>query len=357
MVNSSQSKRIFYFDALRAVAILFVVLLHVTGHLGEMMNYNVSTIYSFSGLFETFGNNFFKIGVDLFFMLSGALLLGRDWDIRGFLSKRIPRIAKPFVFWSLVFSVMLFVVSYVIPSLNLVDQHGIYGFLKVFWDTLMFKAPGSAVYWFFWTMLGVYLAMPILNKWIKHSELSELEYFLVIWIVSTLFDYTLMVECPVKLSYFTSPFGLVVLGYYLRYTERKVFNNALIALALIIVPAIVMFVYSCSVVDTNILFTFHRYAILPIIEVIGVFCLFKTSKYLNNPNDFIKRFVSSIAMCSYGMYLIHSQLIMVFRKVLHVSFNFTIDYLILFFVGFILSWFIIYILSKIPYVNEFVGVK
>ena len=123
MSNSSQSKHIFYLDALRAFAILCVVLLHVTGHLGEMMHYNISTIYSFSGLFETFGNNFFRIGVDLFLMLSGALLLGRDWNIKSFLYKRVPRIAKPFVFWSLIFSVMLFAVSYVVPSVNLVNQY------------------------------------------------------------------------------------------------------------------------------------------------------------------------------------------------------------------------------------------
>ncbi len=357
MDNSNKSKHIFYFDALRALAILFVVLLHVTGHLGEMMNYNVSTIYSFSGLFETFSNNFFRIGVDLFFMLSGALLLGRDWDIKSFLSRRISRIAKPFVFWSLIFTIMIFAGSYFIPSLNLVSEIGFYGFLNTFWNTLMCNAPGSAVYWFFWAMIGIYLIMPVLNKWIKNSELSELEYFLVIWIVATLFEYSLMMDCPIKLSYFTSPIGFVVLGYYLRYTKRKIFNNAVTSSLLILIPAIVMTIYSYMVVDTTILFTFDKYAILPIIEAVGVFCLFKSSKYLNNPSDSVKKIVSSVAFCSYGIYLIHSQIIMVFRKVLHVSFNFTVDYIVLFLVGFALSWLIIIILAKIPYIDEYVGVK
>lgn len=84
---NNKSGRIFYFDALRAFAILCVVLLHVTGHLGEIMNYNVHTIYSFSGIYETFANNFFRIGVDLFLMLSGALLLGRNMDALSFFKK------------------------------------------------------------------------------------------------------------------------------------------------------------------------------------------------------------------------------------------------------------------------------
>lgn len=356
MDNSNSSKHIFYFDALRALAILFVVLLHVTGHLGELMNYNSLTIYSFSGLYETFANNFFRIGIDLFFMLSGALLLGRDWDIKGFLSKRIPRIAKPFIFWSFVFTIMLFVVSYY-SNANYVTDFGIYGFLNVFWETLRCKAPGSAVYWFFWTMLGVYLFMPVLNRWIKNSELGELEYFLVIWIVTTVFEYSLMMDCPIKLSYFVSPVGLVVLGYYLRHTERKIFNNWIFSILLVVIPAVVMTIYSYSVVDTKILFTFHRYSIPVIMEAIGVFCLFKTCNFLNSPNEIIGKIVSSIAMCSYGMYLIHSQIIMVFRKILHVSFNFTLEYIVLFLVGFVLSWIIICILSKLPYIDEFIGVR
>lgn len=88
-----------------------------------------------------------------------------------------------------------------------------------------------------------------------------------------------------------------------------------------------------------------------------MYCLFKTSRLLNNPNDSIRKAVSSIAISSYGIYLIHSQLIMVVRKVLHVSFDFKLEYMILFFVGFVISWIVIYILAKIPFLDEWVGVK
>lgn len=357
MTNSTKSKRIFYFDALRALAILCVVLLHVTGHLGELMAYNGSTIYSLSGFFELFANNFFRIGVDLFLMLSGALLLGRNWNIRDFLSKRLTRIIKPFVFWSLIFTIILMLVSFFIPSLDFVNDFGIYGFLNLFWNTLMCKAPGSAVYWFFWMMFGVYLIMPIFNKWISHSNFSEIEYFLVIWLISTFFDYTLMMDCPIKLSYFTSPIGLVILGYYLRYTDREIFNNPLIALMMIVISNILMLSYSYIVADTTVLFGFHRYSILEIIEVVGVFCLFKTSTFLNNPSYAVQRLVSSIAICSYGIYLTHSQIIMATRKILHISLNFTAEYILLFTVGFILPWALIYILSNIPFLDEYIGVK
>ncbi|MEE0936112.1 MAG: acyltransferase [Methanobrevibacter sp.] len=354
----TQSKRIFYFDYLRMMAILCVVLLHVGCHIEEMMNFNVSTIYSLSGFLLIFSKNFFTIGVDLFLILSGALLLGRDWDLKGFLSKRIPRIVKPFLLWSLIFSIVLIVSSYFIPSIDFVNKFDMINLLKVFWDTLMFKAPGSAVYWFFWMMLGVYLAMPILNKWIRDSELYELEYFLVIWVVSTIFAYTLIQPFPIELTYFTSPIGFVVLGYYLRYTERKVFNSSIIAILLIVISNVIMFAYAYYAVGHDVSFYFHRYSILEIMLAIGVFCLFKTTSIFNNPkNNIVRKIVPSISMCSYGMYLIHSQIIMVTRKVLHFSSNYALEYVILLIVGFVGSWIIILILSEIPYIEDYVGVK
>ena len=356
-MDNSNSKRIFYFDALRAIAILCVVLLHVTGHLGEMMNYNIITIYSFSGAFEIFANNFFRIGIALFLMLSGALLLGRDWDIKSFFSKRIPRIAKPFVFWSVIFSLMLILASYFIPSIDFVSKFGILDMLTVFLDTLTCQAPGSAVYWFFWMMLAMYIIMPIFNKWINSTDLSKIERFLIIWMIYIIATHSLMLPIPEIVSFFISPIGFVVLGYYLRYSERRLFNNSIVALIFIIVPSILMMAYSYSVVDTKILFVFHRYSILVMMEAIGVFCLFKTNSFLNNPGNGLKKVVSSIAMCSYGMYLIHSQLIMVTRKIFHLSLGFSAEYILLFIVGFIFSWIIIYILSRMPFIDDYIGVK
>lgn len=354
-MDSINSRRIFYFDGIRATAILCVVLLHVTGHLDEIMNYDLSTFYSSSGLFVMFAGNFFRIGIALFLMLSGALLLGRDWGIKSFFHKRIPRIARPFLFWSFVFSLILILSSYLLPNIDFVTQFGVMDMVMVFVDTLLCKAPGSEVYWFVWMMLAMYILMPIVNKWVNSTDLSKIEYFLIVWTVYIVAAHTLMFPIPEFLSFFLSPIGFVVLGYYLRHNEREIFNNSLIATILIIVPAALMMIYSYNVVDEAMMFVFSRYSILVMIEAVGVFCLFKTSPLLNDPRDEVKNAVSSIAVCSYGMYLIHGQMIMVTRRILH--FNFAFDYIIFFIVGFILSWIIIYILAKIPVINDYIGVK
>lgn len=354
---TSNPSRIFYFDVLRAVAILCVVLLHVTGHLAEMMNYNIVTIYSASGIFETFANNFFRIGIALFMMLSGALLLGRKWDVKEFYIKRFTRISKPFLFWALIFSIVLMLASYFISGVSFVKHFSAIDFVTLFFQTLACKAPGSAVYWFFWMLVGVYLVMPLLNRWINGTDFSKIEYFLIIWAIYIIAVHSFMIPVPWILSFLISPIGFAVLGYYLRYTERKIFNNSLIAWILIIVPAILMLLYSYSIVNSTILFVFDRYSLPVMIEAIGVFCLFKSSSRVNNLPVSFNKIITSIAFCSYGMYLIHSHIIMVVRKVLHISFNFTADYIILFIAGFVMSWAIIYILAKLPLLDDFVGVK
>jgi len=307
---------------------------------------------------EMFTNNSFRIGVSLFLMLSGALSLGRDWQIKDFLAKRLPRIIKPFAFWAIAGTLIMITATYFIPQIAFVNDFSIQSILTTIYNTFICESPSFSHYWFFWMILGTYLIMPIFNRWLANSELWEAEYFLAFWVINTIFDYTLMMDCPVKLSYFSSPIALVVLGYYLRHTKREVFNHKLVAILMIIIPMFIMLYYSYDVLATDPLFRFNRYSILLIIEVTGVFCLFKTSEHLKNPNKYFKIFITAVASCSYGMYLTHCMFIHFFGKLAQ---NITIPmptvYVILLLAAFFGSLGLIYILGRIPYVQDFVGVK
>ncbi len=356
--NKKKSKRIFYFDALRATAILCVIIIHTTGFMDNIFTFTPEIFYTKMGFWDLFAHNTFRIGVDLFLMLSGALSLGRDWKIRDFLGKRIPRIVEPYVFWAIVCSLILITLTFLFPQIKFIKDFSVMGILTIIYKAFLFSAPSFKAYWFFWMILGTYLIMPIFNKWLYNADLKEAEYFLAIWIVSTIFEYTLMTECPVKLSYFTSPIGIVVLGYYLRHTKRKIFNNKYLALLMIIIPAVIMVVYSYSMLDTTMFFKFNRYSILMIIEVTGVFCLFKCSSLLKNPNRYFKKFITAVAACSYGMYLTHCMFIYALGKLLPrgVLGHFA-TYTFLLLSAFFGSLALIYILGKIPVVSDFVGIK
>ena len=349
---TSKTGRIFYFDALRVLAILFVISLHATGHLAEIFPFSIDNIYTFRGFFASFAPNFLRIGVDLFLMLSGALLLGREWTYAGFLKKRLPRLVKPFIFWSLIFTVMLVLASYLMPGLNFIAHFTVTDILMLFWDTITCRAPGSVVYWFFWMMLGVYLMIPLFNRWIVKTDFRKIEYFLILWTVYIFFAYTMMLPIPYPILFFFTPMGFVVLGYYLRYTERKIFKNTLLMWCLVIIPSALMVMYAYALVDIDLLFIFERYSIPVMLVAAGVFSLFKNSKRLDNIPEKFKSVISSIAICSYGMYLTHGQIMMVIRKIIPMPANYPMDFIILFIGGFFLSWIVIFIMAKIPLIKD-----
>ena len=359
-------KRIFYFDALRALAIIAVIVIHVWAQTYTLVAGEWPHL-TFSWFFSDVCGVCFRFGVDLFLMLSGALSLGRVWDIKSFLGKRIPRIVEPFIFWGIILSIFIIVCSYLFPTVvpivktfdfNTISNYIINAFLS--------KSKGFVPYWFFWMILGTYLIMPIFNKWLLHSDLKEAEYFLCFWIITTIFDFTLNQSFPVKLSYFTSPIGLVVLGYYLRHTERKIFNNLYVPIILMLIGAIPAIIISYMFSNPSTVYHFDRYSIFMILEVAGVFLLFKNLgnvdldiKFFTNPNGIFRKAIFSLAKYSYGFYLLHCPVltVMVLFLKTYTNLNFKPLFLVSF-VGIIaICWIIMALLNRIPYVNKVIGAK
>ena len=358
----TKSKRIFYFDALRALAIICVIVVHVYAVTRTHVMAEYGLIPSFGWFFSQTLGNCFRIGVDLFLMLAGALSLGRVWTIRNFLGKRIPRIVSPFIFWGLILSAVGILLSYYY-GFKFISSFDPYSILKFIYGAFMSTSPGFTPYWFFWMILGTYLIMPIFNKWLANSELYEAEYFLVIWLVTCLFDFTLGVTFPIKLSYFTSPIGLVVLGYYLRHTERKILNNPYFDLCLIILSAIAMLVIAWYLSSPKEMYTLNRYSLPMAIEVMGVFLLFKNFNKFNINFDRIKpienafrKLVAYLARYSYGIYLIQGMFLCIYAKILPYQ-GFYIHVIIMFILIVASSLITMHILNYMPYVKDVIGAK
>ena len=364
-VGKKKSKRIFYFDALRALAVISVILFHVFNYSKGMavMGYPFTWNWFFADIMGTC----FRCGVDLFLMLSGALSLGRVWDIKSFLGKRLPRITLPFLFWGFVLSLFLAIISIMFPSfIDVFNPHSIMGFFNYLYNSYMANHTGFTPYWFFWMILGTYLIMPVLNKWLYNSDLTEAEYFLGIWLITCLFDYTLMIKFPVKLTYFTGPIGMVVLGYYLRHTKRRIFNSFHTAFLIMAIGALLMLLISHMLSTTNAFYIFSRYNILLVIEVTGIFLLFKNFSnsnldlhidFFENPNRVYKKTIFSIAKYSYGIYLVHRVVLILLGRIFQNIIPYKGFILILFIGSLGISMIILSILNRVPYVNQVIGAK
>ena len=363
-MSVNKSNRIFYFDALRALAIFCVICIHIYAEIQKGVMPDYGLIPSYKWFYAQFMGNCLRIGVPLFLMISGALLLGRKESVKEFLSKRIPRIVVPFLFWGLILTMLLVLLSY-FTDLTYIRTFDAFHILRLLFRDYIAQGRSFAPYWFFWTILGLYLIMPIINKWLDNSKLNEAEYFLVIWLIACLFIYTFKIDLPINLTYFVGPIGYIVLGYYLRHTERKILNNPYFDIFLILISAVSMIFFSWYFSSTETVYNFDIYTILVIGEATGVFLLFKNFykfnlklNFIRNPHSIVNKLIMAMAKYSYGIYLTHATIIVIFVDAIdgfgfHVN-GFTISMLV---IALFVTLAIMFILDKIPVINQLIGSK
>ncbi len=164
---------------------------------------------------QTIYQSFVILGVPLFVMLSGALLLqpskGNE-PIRVFLKKRLSRIGLAFLFWSVIY----FAWSYYVNHEALTVYSVIQSFLS-----------GGAYYhfWFIYLIMGLYLITPILRIVVAHANRSILRYLLILWFIAAsllpLLHLITNFTVDSNLFLFSGWLGYFILGIYLMGTQQK----------------------------------------------------------------------------------------------------------------------------------------
>lgn len=334
-------KRIFYMDELRALAILGVILMHTTSTYRPFIYNNLKL--GIPGILNALG----CIGIPIFFMLSGALLLNRNYTISEFFKKRYTRILLPFIFYI----VITLILEYFVLGSNTKQL------IKIFFGDDRYT-------WFVWVIMGIYLFLPVVNSFIKEYGFRGAEYFIGIWLITIILNtFGYYPFHRFELSYFAQFIGYCVLGYYLANKEFKITQKRII---LLIVISIVSWIFYYMMTKYNMIAN-SAYLCLPlVITSIGVFLLFKAiSSYSENNSKssiskihkkiemgVIGKIILSISICSYGMYFLNSLLIK-FYKLLDIH---SLKMLPVLFIGIVfLSWIIVFLLDKIPFLKKFAG--
>lgn len=344
--------RLEYIDLLKFLSIFAIIAVHVFKVWQYPQIWNID-IYAFS--------NFVKFGVPVFVMISGALLLNKDIEIIPFLKKRIARIVYPFIFYYIITSIFI---VFIMNSTH--DQ-----------VTNIF-----AFRWYFWMIIGVYLSIPIINKFIQNASEFEIKYFLYLFLIASVFydiTYYFGIEQYLYLNLFVSPFGYLVLGYYLSKHDFKISTNRLIAIAIIlfilatfakfcgqmnIIPMTENYLHSSSPIVSS-------WLDLNIFEIIQASSVFLICRYIYESGSglfsYVKRFLQkgivskfilSVSRASYGMYLINlipCFLYYYLRKIPFSGTEICMLILALSVATFIISWLVIVILGKIPYIKYLSG--
>lgn len=295
--HMSSANKISWYDNLRVIATIGVIGIHVSSEYQPSKG-NVSE-YSFwiGNIFDSLS----RFSVPVFVMLSGALLLSKEYGIGVFMKKRLMRLLVPFLFWSLI---------YTLKSLWESSDAGTNLAASSIIQTIItqYRDGSSIHFWYIYMIVGLYLFVPIIGKWARNCTEKEMLYFLGIWIFTLFFGQPFLeiFKPHIDLTYFSGFLGYLVLGYYLRV---KTFKNRqqqnLIAWLCLSTGAL------STIFGTYFLHYFYdEYSnqfyecLTPNIALYssGLFLLFKdkdiSEKFFVKVRDFICKY-------SYGIFLVH----------------------------------------------------
>jgi len=328
-------ERIAYFDALRTLACLMIIIMH-----SPMPNIggNSYVLSSISMLTAP--------GIGLFFMVSGALLLPVRSSQTDFLKHRLSKILFPTLFWTLFYL-----------AVSLFDGNILPEELPKKILSIPFSPQGHSVLWFMYTLTGLYLISPIISPWLEKASKREIEFMLGIWIITLLFpmlnDILQVNESKTgMLYYFTGYAGYFLLGYYFK---RFVNNPSTTLLALLFVIPIGTAVFIKTMhIDINFYKWFWYLCVFAAMMASGWFLMVK--KYAIN---YASSIISHFSKCSFGIYLAH---IFVMRRILwrmdFISNYGSIAQIIMTVVlTVIISYALVTLISKLPYAEYIIGYK
>jgi len=342
-------KDTFWIDLVRVIATFSVVLWHVSAAIVKefgKIEYN-------NWLVGNFYDSFARFCVPVFFMISGGLFLSRDIVTKTFLIKRFYKIIPPLIFWSVI---------YIIYSI----------FIRIFYhneEITFFKAikisvslllSGSSYHlWFVYAICGLYLFVPIIQKWIKYSSKNEIILFLLLWLFSNLFQINKILHYlpMIDLTNFSGYLGYFVLGYYLINSNSKKLESVSLNIFFVIFGISTTFILTTYFSLKNQTFDglFYGY-LMPntVISAIGVFQIVKRFK-VRNVN--LRKVILRISSYSFAIYFIHVLILNIFQQfnISGMSFLPIIGIPIISVIVFFLSYYIILILRKVAILNKLLG--
>lgn len=334
---------------LRVIALFCVIILHVTSLL--LMQYGKVPLNQW--LIADFYNALVRFAVPVFVMITGALLLHREYELGDFLKKRFSRLLWPFLFWSLVY------ITY--SWYNGDVEFGDDTLVNVKIVLLQLQKGSFYHLWYVYMLIGLYLFIPIISKFVRNATDKELIYFIAVWYVVMIFTkpYLSAYAPQVDVHYFTGYLGYLVLGHYLAFCRLpgKNFKGWMIVLFFFALGAITFETYLLTVRDDTLSTTMFE----PLGPYVAVFAssviLWARSAKFTLPLSLIK-LRGLIGSLSLGMYLCHALFLVLLDQYLGISHklcNPVFSIPITAMVCFVLSFLLVYAISKIPYIGKYIS--
>lgn len=193
-------------DLLRVLSMFLVIVIHVSNYYCRA-NDDISPVSFYIAIVY---NILARVAVPIFFMISGALLLNREYDEK----KNNQRIFR---------MVVVLVVSTIVYLIW--DQYYLHKTITNSIEILFI--PERKMLWFLYVMIGLYIALPFIKVMVDHMDEKLDKKFLCLWLFFNGFLYTVKYFFSFDLKYFvpiingTYYFGYFIVGHMiLKYKDR-----------------------------------------------------------------------------------------------------------------------------------------
>ena len=350
----SSNQRIVWMDISRTIAIIFVVICHVI----ETQYYSVrmgklvvsDELWLFENILFTFG----RLGVPLFLMLTGALMLNREYDIKQFYKKSLIPLFLTTEIWT--------IINYFYYCIQYSTEFSIKNLIG---NMVFVKTSPLNHMWYMPMILGIYLVIPFVAKALKNVRFLDVALPLLIAFVAfsivpmfnalagEVVSFFPDANLTINVAFLGGLYGMLMIsGHYIGKENllRRIPTTMLI-LAFIIA-------FGCNTIGARYFYSRELYHsdvfgwyTSPFI-IISAICLFELIKRF--PAKECPKTISLISKGSFAIYLTHNLVLISFNALIQKyeifnDLNFVVLSIIRFIVSFGIPLLIIAIANKLPF--------
>lgn len=297
---ATEKGRTVYFDLLRIIACFSVVVLHNASQFWYDL-----PVSDTNWLIANSYNALVRFGVPVFVMISGAIFLfpGKEISTKRLYTHNILRMVIIYILWNAVY--------------GLFDCRNYDWSMLSSRDVITEMVYGRYHLWFLAMIVGLYMLVPILRKWLSAAEKKDVQYFLVLFVLLQIGKETFFALQSNLLTYFLgglisvemvcSYVGYFVLGYYVVHYgiasrwHKWIYLGGIIGAALNVLLGNVLALHrgepTAAVYDSFSIFT--------LLMALAIFLLVKDGMGRKQWSGAAQKIIGEISRNTMGIYLMH----------------------------------------------------
>jgi surface polysaccharide O-acyltransferase-like enzyme len=347
-MTTTGSQNLDWINNLRLIALLAVIVLHTAaiplGLYGKIPLNN--------WLAADFYNALVRFAVPVFIMITGSLLLHREYELGDFMKKRLSRVVAPFLFWSLIYVAY----SWYIEEITFTND----AWANIKQVLHQLKYGSSYHLWYVYMLIGLYFFIPVIGKFVRNAAKREIEYFLLVWLAVMFIaqPYLNRFDPHVDLHYFAGYAGYLVLGHYLTFnvTNRKYLRRSMFILFVAVVGIITIGTYLLYKYNTNLTLFFEPLNPFIVLLASSVFLMGRLGK--PRPPTFITRAKNFACRYNFAIYVSHALVLYLLDDIFGISYKLCNPFIsipVTALICFVLSLLLVWILDKIPFIGKWIA--